>query len=92
MLYSKAPIQNACVIISSGCLLQAIATCVSSFASIGYYSSELYERAAEHIMRSVMYADMQVTVHAGTFIPAPALQILLFLAFQFQYCRKVLTP
>ena len=49
-------------------LLQTIATCVSSFASIGYYSPELYERAAEQVVQSVMQADLQVNVYAGTLV------------------------
>lgn len=65
-----------CLVGDSICvLLQTLATCVSSFASIGYYSPELYERAAEQVVQSVMQADLQVDVHAGTLVLRPCLSV-----------------
>ncbi|DBA90245.1 hypothetical protein WJX77_003060 [Trebouxia sp. C0004] len=37
----------------------ALATCMSSFAGVGYYSPELHDRAADQITRNIMYVNIQ---------------------------------
>jgi len=51
---------------------QALATCISSFAGIGYYSPELHDRAADHIARNIMHVNIQVScVHHPCFCWPP---------------------
>lgn len=57
-LVASPPTTQQCADLSL--LLQALVTCIASFAGIGYYAPEPYDRAADQITRNIMYVNIQV--------------------------------
>ncbi|KAL0042486.1 hypothetical protein WJX79_001309 [Trebouxia sp. C0005] len=41
----------------------ALVTCIASFAGIGYYAPEPYDRAADQITRNIMYVNIQTAAN-----------------------------